>query len=71
MPKNAPESKIKELCKYILEKKRTSNIRIFIYDNIKYTPNKLPVPEKYDDHWLYLYGYNKNTGLDDLDKIQK
>ena len=68
--KQASQSEVKKLCKEIVKKKGASNIRIFIYDDINYTPSSMPVPESLDAHWLYLYVYNKSTGLDALDKIQ-
>lgn len=68
--KNASQSEVKGLCKNIVKKKGASNIRIFIYDDIKYTPSSMPVPEHLDAHWLYLYAYNKSTGLDKLEKIK-
>ncbi len=69
--KEANQSEVEKLCKEIVKKKGASNIRIFIYDDIKYTPSSLPVPENLDAHWLYLYAFNKNTRLDKLEKIQK
>jgi len=67
--KESSQSEVKSLCKEILKEKGASNLRIFIYDDIKYTPSSLPVPDSLDA-WLYLYAYNKNTGLDALDKIK-
>lgn len=69
--KEASQSEVEDLCKEIVKKKGASNIRIFIYDDINYTPGALPVPENLDAHWLYLYAYNKSTGLDKLEKIKK
>jgi thiamine monophosphate synthase len=69
--KDASQSEVEKLCKEIVKEKGASNIRIFIYDDIKYTLSSLPVPENLDAHWLYLYAYNKNTGLDKLEKIRK
>jgi hypothetical protein len=68
--KEASQSEVKSLCKEILKEKGASNLRIFIYDDIKYTPSSLPVPENLDAHWLYLYAYNKSTGLDKLEKMK-
>jgi uncharacterized NAD-dependent epimerase/dehydratase family protein len=53
--KEANQSEVDNLCKEIVKKKGASNIRIFIYDDIEYTPNSLSVPESLDTHWLYLY----------------
>jgi hypothetical protein len=68
--KNAKQAEVKRLCKEIVKKKRIPHVRIFIYDDIKYTPSSIPVPEQLDSHLLYLYVYSKNTCLEKLDKFQ-
>ena len=68
--KSAKQSEVKRLCKEIAKKKGIPHVRIFIYDDIKYTPSSLPTPEHLDSHFFYLYVYSKNTGLEKLDKFQ-